>query len=226
MTHAYRVRCCGPETGPWKKVAVWQRRGGGEGRSATPHPAVDRARRRVRALGIDLPRQPLHHRVDAPAAGQRLPLHDGRPAARAAGARVRRPAGVRDDPRPARHRGPVRAAAPGVGQRAGDPGAEPGRLRAHGAADRVRAALHRGAAGADGRPTAPGDGAGRARRRGGAGAARARRAVRWFRRRLRQRLVGAAARAARRCRLGDGHLRGHPAGGARRTRSRSRPCSS
>ena len=43
---------------------------------------------------------------------------------------------------------------------------------------------------------------------------------------LRQRLVGAAARAARRCRLGDGHVRGHPAGRARRTRSRSRPCSS
>ena len=215
-----------PGDRPAEETCVWQRRGSGEGRPATPHPAVDRARRRVRAVGIDLPRQPLHHRLDATAARQRFPVHDGRSAARAAGARVRRPAGVRDDPRPARHRCPVRAAAPGVGQRPGDPGAEPGRLRAHGAADRVGPALHRGAAGPDRRPAAPGDGAGCAGRGGGAGAARARRAVRRVGRGLRQRLVGAAARAARRGGLGDGHLRGHPPGRARRTRSRSRPCSS
>ena len=181
----------------------------------TPHPAVDRARRGVRALGIDLPGQPLHHRVDAPAARQRLPLHDGRPAARAAGAGLRRPAGVRDDPRPARHRRPVRAVAPGVGQRPGDPRAEPGRLRAHGPADRVGAALHRRAAGADRRPTTPGDGAGRAGRGGGACAARAGRAVGRFGRGVRQRLVGPAARAARRRGLGDGHVRGFAPGGAR-----------
>ena len=219
---------CEPQPGdrPMEETCVWQRRGSDESRSATPHPAVDRTRRRVRAVGIDLPRQPLHHRLDAAAARQRIPVHDGRSAARAAGARVRRPAGVRDDPRPVRHRGPVRAAAPGVGQRPGDRRAEPGRLRAHGAADRVGAALHRRAAGPDRRPAPPGDGAGCAGRGGGAGAARPRRAVRRVGRGLRQRLVGSAARAARRCRLGDGHVRGHPHGRARRTRSRSRPCSS